>query len=298
MKIFDCTTFYNENLILEARFNILNEYVDKFVITESAFSHSGEKKDFNFDFSKFEKFKNKIIYLKIEEEPKDLKYEIKDGKKIEESISIRANAIKRIAHQRNFLNEGIIDASKDDLIFYSDNDEIPNLEFFDTHKIKNEIIIFNQKMFYYKFNLFCDRYEWFGTKGCKKKNLIDFDWLRNVKAKKYPFYRIDTFFSKTKYADVNIIKNGGWHFSQLKKPEEIYKKLTNSEDHFEFKENKKTLPDIEDLVKRKVILYDHQAKTSENKFNKEFKLITLSIDQMPQYIQNNQIKYKDWLDFN
>ena len=298
MKIFDCTTFYNENLILEARFNILNEYVDKFVITESAFSHSGEKKDFNFDFSKFEKFKNKIIYLKIEEEPKDLKYEIKDGKKIEESISIRANAIKRIAHQRNFLNEGIIDASKDDLIFYSDNDEIPNLEFFDTHKIKNEIIIFNQKMFYYKFNLFCDRYEWFGTKGCKKKNLIDFDWLRNVKAKKYPFYRIDTFFSKTKYADVNIIKNGGWHFSQLKKPEEIYKKLTNSEDHFEFKENKKTLSDIEDLVKRKVILYDHQARTSENKFNKEFKLITLSIDQMPQYIQNNQIKYKDWLDFN
>jgi len=298
MKIFDCTTFYNENLILEARFNILNEFVDKFVITESAYSHSGEKKDFNFDFSRFEKFKDKIIYLKIEEEPKDLTYSVKDGKKIEEGANIRLNAIKRIAHQRNFLNEGIIDASKDDLIFYSDDDEIPNLEFFDTHKVKNEIIIFNQKMFYYKFNLFCDRYEWFGTKGCKKKNLVDFDWLRNVKAKKYPFYRIDTFFSKTKYAEVNIIKNGGWHFSQLKKPEEIYKKLTNSEDHLEFKETKKTLSDIEDLVKRKVILYDHLAKTSENKFNKEFKLTTLGVDQMPRYIQNNLIKYKDWLDFN
>ena len=298
MKIFDCTTFYNENLILEARFNILNEFVDKFVITESAYSHSGEKKDFNFDFSRFEKFKDKIIYLKIEEEPKDLTYSVKDGKKIEEGANIRLNAIKRIAHQRNFLNEGIIDASKDDLIFYSDNDEIPNLEFFDTHKVKNEIIIFNQKMFYYKFNLFCDRYEWFGTKGCKKKNLVDYDWLRNVKAKKYPFYRIDTFFSKTKYAEVNIIKNGGWHFSQLKKPEEIYKKLTNAEDHLEFKETKKTLSDIEDLVKRKVILYDHLARTSENKFNKEFKLTTLGVDQMPQYIQNNLIKYKDWLDFN
>ena len=298
MKIFDCTTFYNENLILEARFNILNEFVDKFVITESAYSHSGEKKDFNFDFSRLEKFKDKIIYLKIEEEPKDLTYSVKDGKKIEEGANIRLNAIKRIAHQRNFLNEGIIDASKDDLIFYSDNDEIPNLEFFDTHKVKNEIIIFNQKMFYYKFNLFCDRYEWFGTKGCKKKNLVDFDWLRNIKAKKYPFYRIDTFFSKTKYAEVNIIKNGGWHFSQLKKPEEIYKKLTNAEDHLEFKETKKTLSDIEDLVKRKVILYDHLARTSENKFNKEFKLTTLGVDQMPQYIQNNLIKYKDWLDFN
>jgi len=298
MKIFDCTTFYNENLILEARFNILNEYVDKFVITESGYSHSGEKKDFNFDFSRFEKFKNKIIYLKIEDEPKDLSHNIKNGKKIEEGGNIRSNAIKRIAHQRNFLKEGIIDASKDDLILYSDNDEIPNLEFFKNNKIKNEIIIFNQKMFYYKFNLFCDRYDWFGTKGCKKKNLIDFDWLRNIKAKKYPFYRIDTFFSKTKYADVNIIKNGGWHFSQLKKPEDIYKKLTNSEDHLEFKETKKTLSDIEDLVKRKVILYDHQAGTSDNKFNKEFKLTTLSMDQMPQYIQNNQTKYKDWLEFN
>ena len=298
MRIFDCTTFYNENLILEARFNILDEYVDKFIVVESAYSHSGEKKDFNFDISRFDKFKKKIIYLKIEKEPKDLIYNVKNGKKIEENTNIRPNAIKRIAHQRNFLNEGVIEASKDDLIFYSDNDEIPNLEIFDTLKIKNKIIIFNQKIFYYKFNLFYDRYKWFGTKGCKKKNLINFDWLRNIKAKKYPFYRIDTFFSKTKYTDINIIKNGGWHFSQLKKPEEIYKKLTNAEDHHEFKETKKTLSDIKDLVKRKVILYDHQAKTSENKFNQEFKLTTLGIDQMPKYIQNNQIKYKDWLDFN
>ena len=57
MKIFDCTTFYNENLILEARFNILNEFVDKFVVTESAYSHSGKKKDFNF---RRRNFKRKI----------------------------------------------------------------------------------------------------------------------------------------------------------------------------------------------------------------------------------------------
>ena len=44
MRIFDCTTFYDENLMLEVRFNILNEYVDKFVIIESAYSHSGKKK--------------------------------------------------------------------------------------------------------------------------------------------------------------------------------------------------------------------------------------------------------------
>ena len=53
-----------------------------------------EKKGFNFDFSRFEKFKDKIIYLKIEEEPKDLIYNVKNGKKIEEGTNIRLNAIK------------------------------------------------------------------------------------------------------------------------------------------------------------------------------------------------------------
>ena len=115
------------------------KYVDYFIIVESSFTHRGDKRNLKFDHKKFEKFKDKIIYLKIEEEPKDLIYNVKNGKKIEEGTNIRLNAIKRIAHQRNFLNEGIIGASKDDLIFYSDNDEIPNLEFFDTHKVKNEI---------------------------------------------------------------------------------------------------------------------------------------------------------------
>ena len=38
--------------------------------------------------------------------------------------------------------------------------------------------------------------------------------------------------------------------------------------------------------------------SGSSKYNKEFKLITLGIDQMPPYIKNNQTKYKDWLDFN
>jgi len=296
MKIFDCTTFYNENLILEARFNILNEFVDKFVITESAYSHSGEKKDFNFDFSRFEKFKDKIIYLKIEEEPKDLTYSVKDGKKIEEGANIRLNAIKRIAHQRNFLNEGIIDASKDDLIFYSDNDEIPNLEFFDTHKVKNEIIIFNQKMFYYKFNLFCDRYEWFGTKGCKKKNLVDFDWLRNIKAKKYPFYRIDTFFSEKKYQNLELIEEGGWHFTNIKKPEEIEKKMRSYLHHHEYDLNPLGIQKIKQLIKERKALYNIKTDMRLSKFDDHPNLKLLDLNKLPNYIYDNQDKFTDWIE--
>ena len=297
MRIFDCTTFYDENFILDVRFNILDQFVDKFVICESAYSHSGKKKKFNFDISKFEKFKHKIIYLKIDHEPKNLIYKSTNNENTKENTKdVRINAIKRIAYQRNFLKEGIVDASNNDLIFYSDNDEIPKLNDANLDKIQNKLIFFKQKLFYYKFNLFCDRYDWYGTKGCKKKDLIDFEWLRNIKTKKYNFYRFDTIFSKTKYTDVKIINDGGWHFSQLKKIDDIYSKLTNSEDHQEFKDTGKKISDIEDLVNRKVILYDHKAKSSDFKFGKEFKLETIGLEEMPDYIKKNKDQFREWID--
>ena len=134
------------------------------------------------------------------------------------------------------------------------------------------------------------------TKGCKKKDLFDFEWLRNIKTKKYNFYRFDTLFSKTKYTDVKIINDGGWHFSQLKKIDDIYSKLTNSEDHQEFKDTGKKISDIEDLVNRKVILYDHKAKSSDFKFGKEFKLKTIGLEEMPDYIKKNKDQFKEWID--
>ena len=297
MRIFDCTTFYDENFILDVRFNILDQFVDKFVICESAYSHSGKKKKFNFDISKFERFKHKIVYLKIDHEPKNLIYKSSNNENNKENTKdVRINAIKRIAYQRNFLKEGILDASNNDLIFYSDNDEIPKLNDANLDKIQNKLIFFKQKLFYYKFNLFCDRYDWYGTKGCKKKDLIDFEWLRNIKTKKYNFYRFDTLFSKTKYTDVKIINDGGWHFSQLKKIDDIYSKLTNSEDHQEFKDTGKKISDIEDLVNRKVILYDHKAKSSDFKFGKEFKLETIGLEEMPDYIKKNKDQFREWID--
>ena len=298
MKIFDCTTFFNENLMLEVRFNILNSFVDKFVITESKYSHSGDKKKLNFDYNKFYEFKKKIIYIVVDNESDNLIYQKRANQKYEEPKQIRENAIKRIAHQRNKLFIGLEAAADDDYIFYSDNDEIPNFKNLNLEKNKNKLIIFRQKLFYYKFNLFCDRADWYGTKGCKKKYLKSFSWLRDTKTRKYPFFRLDTLFSNSKYINMKIINDGGWHFSQLKSPEDIEIKLTHSEDHHEYKLARKNLPSIEDLVRRKVITYDHKAKTSDYKFSKEFKLKTLPIDQMPIFLQKNMNKYKDWFDFD
>ena len=44
MKIFDCTTFFDEKMMMDIRFNVLNKFVYKFIVVESLFSHSGQKK--------------------------------------------------------------------------------------------------------------------------------------------------------------------------------------------------------------------------------------------------------------
>ena len=72
MAIFDCFQFFNEEHIADLRFNILDEYVDTFVIVESTINHQGENKKLNFDIKKYSKFKNKINYIVVNDTPKVL----------------------------------------------------------------------------------------------------------------------------------------------------------------------------------------------------------------------------------
>ena len=142
-------------------------------------------------------------------------------------------------------------ASDDDLIILSDNDEIPNLKSDDFIKSKKDIIAFKQLFFYYKFNLHYDRLTWFGSKACKKRKLLSLSWLNNLKTKKYPFWRLDTLFSNSKHINIDIINNGGWHFSHLMSPEELYKKLINFGHHSEFEQSGLKLEDIKIRLKKK-----------------------------------------------
>ena len=66
MKIFDCFMYFDEDLLLDLRLNVLNNFVDKFVIVESNLTHTGELKKLKFDINKFENFKNKIDYYPLE----------------------------------------------------------------------------------------------------------------------------------------------------------------------------------------------------------------------------------------
>ena len=292
MKIFDCTTFFEEDLMMELRFNILNEHVEKFIVVESRFSHSGNKKKLNFDINNYKKFKNKIIYLVIDEEPHDL-IEINNNN----SSIQRLNSIKRIEQSYDYIRFGLKDAAEEDIILFSDNDEIPNLDKCNLNEIKNKIYIFEQKILNYKFNLLYDLIPWYGTRACKFKNIKSFPWLKNLKNKKYPFWRLDIFFNKFKSMNVEIVNNGGWHFNNLKTAEGLYKKLTNLGHHNEFDASKITVEELQNKIDNKLAFYDHTAdKTGKNKYDFEYKLKKISDDQLPKFLLDNKENYINWFD--
>ena len=293
MKIFDCTTFYSEDLMMDVRFNVLNEYVHKFIVVESKFSHSGNPKKLNFDINNYKKFKDKIIYLVIENEPEG----IKSFKNDDFSSSIkRMNSLKRIELSYDYMLHGIKEATEDDLIILSDNDEIPNLSSNQFKSSKMDIIIFKQLFFYYKFNLLYDRMHWFGSKACKKKKLKSFSWLRNLKNKKYPFWRIDSLFSKTKETNLEIINDGGWHFTNVKSAEDLYEKLINYGHHNEFEDAGYSLDDIKYQISKKIVNYDHLADKTKAKKNFEYKLKKVENNILPNYLQLSHKLYKEWFD--
>ena len=292
MKIFDCTTFFEEDLMMELRFNILNEHVEKFIVVESRFSHSGNKKKLNFDINNYKKFKNKIIYLVIDEEPHDL-IELNNNN----SSIQRLNSIKRIEQSYDYIRFGLKDAAEEDIILFSDNDEIPNLDKCNLNEIKNKIYIFEQKILNYKFNLLYDLIPWYGTRACKFKNVKSFPWLKNLKNKKYPFWRLDVFFNKFKSMNVEIINNGGWHFNNLKTAEGLYKKLTNLGHHNEFDASKITVEELQNKIDNKLAFYDHTAdKTGKNKYDFEYKLKKINDDQLPKFLLDNKENYINWFD--
>ena len=292
MKIFDCTTFFEEDLMMELRFNILNEHVEKFIVVESRFSHSGNKKKLNFDINNYKKFKNKIIYLVIDEEPHDL-IELNNNN----SSIQRLNSIKRIEQSYDYIRFGLKDAAEEDIILFSDNDEIPNLDKCNLNEIKNKIYIFEQKILNYKFNLLYDLIPWYGTRACKFKNIKSFPWLKNLKNKKYPFWRLDVFFNKFKSMNVEIINNGGWHFNNLKTAEGLYKKLTNLGHHNEFDASKITVEELQNKIDNKLAFYDHTAdKTGKNKYDFEYKLKKINDDQLPKFLLDNKENYINWFD--
>ena len=296
MAIYDCFQYFDEDHMVDLRLNILDKYVDYFVVVESTFTHKGDERKLHFNHKRFKKFENKIIYLVYDEKPKDIKEILKNDIEPDISNKFIINALLRENGQRNFIINGLKDADDDDYILVSDVDEIPNLEEVDFSKINQKILLFRQDMFYYKFNLNLPNFSWTGTKGCKKRNFISPQWLRNIKDRKYNFLRFDTFFSKTKYMNIKIIDNGGWHFTNLKNAKEIEYKLKSYLHHREFDVNPISSDEIKKIMNDKIAIYDLSLDKRTQKIGHGKKLQKYSLEKLPKFLQNNIVNYQEWID--
>tara|TARA_B110000971_G_C19982966_1_gene488226 strand:- start:736 stop:1551 length:816 start_codon:yes stop_codon:yes gene_type:complete len=269
MKIYDCFSYWDEDLLLEIRLNILNDYVDYFVIVEGNKTWQNNPKKLQFNISNFKKFKDKIIYVPVEDMP--------DGD----------DPYTRENYQRNCISRGIKSAQDEDLIMISDLDEILNPKQLNLFKIKDRYAAFKQKHFYYKINLQSETNPfWLGSRICVKKYLKSPQWLRDLKFKKRPFWRID------KFRLNNIIDNGGWHFCNLKTPENLlykYKNLCETNDPYHFKEK----------ISQKYLNVDEIKNRIENQEDiigrdDKFKKIEINNDY-PKYILENINKLNKWI---
>jgi len=269
MKIFDCFSYWDEDLLLDIRLNTLDQYVDYFVIVEGNKTWQNNYKKLRFDIKNFPKFKNKIIYIPVVDMP--------DG----DNPYVREN------FQRNCILKGLINAADEDLILISDLDEIPNLEQINKFKPEMRFAVFKQKHFYYKINLQSQKNPfWYGSRICVKKYLKSPQWLRDLKFKKRPFWRID------KLRLNNILDFGGWHFCNLKSPEELlykYKNLCETNDPYVFKEkiDDKYL-DIDEIKKK--------INTGKDLIGRDESYEKIELDEsFPKYILDNLNNYKNWI---
>ena len=287
--------FYDENIVLDIRLNYLDKFVDKFIIVESQYAHNGEKRKLLFNINNFKKFSKKINYIILKKRPNNLIKIEKNNFNDVNQIKV-LNAVKRENFQRNFISEGLKSAEKDDIIIVSDIDEIPRLDKFNFKAVSNKIYFFEQKYFYYKLNFFNPKSIWYGSRLCKFDKLLSPQWLRNVKAKNYPLWRIDVLFSNKKYFRNIFIKDGGWHFSYLKKPVDIRKKLKTYLHHVEYELNPISVKRISNIIKTKKVIYDlNLDQRANNRFSTGAKLKKFKFNQLPDYIKKSKVKFKKWL---
>ncbi len=262
--------YFDEDMLLDIRLNILNNYVDKFVIAEATIDHGGKERTPQFDINKFLKFKSKIKYILIKDLPTHNRYYKKNW----------GPSWRRENLQRNSLEQGYRDCDPNDIVMISDLDEIPNPKKIKEFNIKNKYACFIQKNLHQKMNLLnITVKDWAGTKICQKKYLKSPQWLRNIKIKKRPFWK----FYKPK--EPQIITEGGWHFNDLKKPEDISKKFKSGA-HQE--ENIEEFTNLEKINKR--------MKDYKDLLGREYKYEVIKIDEAyPEYILDNKNKYKEWI---
>ncbi len=282
-KIYDCFCYFNEDMLLELRFETLWNYVDYFVISESSYTHAGQARETQFDTQKFGKYASKIRYLKLDERPPGPN----DFWKNENFI-------------RNHLVKGLYDASPEDLILISDLDEIPNPEQIQTYQPDKYLRgDFDQRYYSYFLNnywlgdvnadgdLIPNTNIWRGSKITSHHHFTNFFQSNATSVRSYKSFGLLRSIKRAWFRKFNVqlIKNGGWHFTWVFRMPDLIKKIESTA-HQEF--NKPEYKNPEYL--EKMIL----AGRDFHKPNSRYQIQKLD-EQFPQYLRDHPEKFKDFL---
>ena len=252
--VYDCFTFFNELDLLEIRLNVLNDEVDRFVIVEArkTFSNLDKPLYFQDNKSRFEKFKDKIIHIVIDDFPPS------------------EDAWQREYYQRNAIKRGLDHCIPEDVILISDLDEIPNPDAILKYKNHKGIKVFKQKMFYYYINDICVSNPYWVNSSTRM--LFYGDFVKNQSSAQ-----------KIRFLKGYLLSDGGWHFSYLGGPEKIALKIKsishqefNSEEYVNVDKIKQRIENNMDLMGRKNL--------------SRYAIIKLD-NSFPKYIVDNQARY-------
>ena len=273
MKVYDCFQFFNELDILYLRMNILKDVVDYFVISESTVTFSGDPKPLFYEENRemFAAFADRIIHVVVDDTPMD------------------CDAFTRDHHQKCAVARGLADASDEDIIIFSDVDEIPDAETLKTLLPKVEygrIYMMAQRLFYCYLNLedvsgnnlsVTGEFEgvspkrWLGTKICRKSLLKDYttEELRN---------------SEQRAIGVRV-DNGGWHFSYMgggrgESVEERVKYKVRSAAHQELN-NRRVLSGIGANIRSRKDLFGRDSRLVVTKIDGSYPLYLR--EHLPEY---------------
>ena len=273
--IYDCIPFFNELDILKLRMQILSPYVDKFVLEESTVTFSGEPKEMIFAKNRdmFREFEDKILYVAVDYSPMS-----------------GVTTHERDKFQKNQLIRAMTEAKPDDIVIFSDVDEIPNpkvlqkiVQNFDQEKIYH----LAQRMFYCFLNMEevsgnllsitgefqgVDRKQWLGTKICCFKNLPKegIVFLREVSPKDPRSVRVP---------------DGGWHFGYMGGDGErdVAKRIgikVQAAAHQEYNKSRYLNEAVDRLL------------CGEDIFDRNAKFIRVPIDDSyPEYLREHQEEY-------
>ena len=271
--IYDCIPFFNELDILKLRMQILAPYVDRFVLEEASVTFSGEKKEMLFSKNRemFREFEDKIIYIAVENSPMS-----------------GVTTHERDKFQKNQLIRGMAGCKPDDIVIFSDVDEIPNpetleeiLKDFDPSKIYH----LAQRMFYCFLNMEevsgnllsitgefpqVTRRQWLGTKICSFGNLPreGIVYLREVSPEDPRSVRV---------------ADGGWHFGYMGGERDVAKRIgvkVQAAAHQEYNKSRYLNEAVDRLL------------CGEDIFGRNARFVQVPIDETyPKYLREHQEEY-------